>query len=109
MRCAEELQWRLRWLVAGLIAALGAAGCGYGEVTPQCYEYAKALYSICNRKDADRLEEFTALVEADLQSGELGEQEADWLRGIADQARSGEWSSAQSSARRLLEDQVQGR
>jgi hypothetical protein len=99
---------RRGWVLV-LLVGLMLAGCGYGEVTPRCYDYAKALYSICNRRDADRLEEFAALVDADLQSGELGDQEADWLRDIAERARAGDWSDAQAAARRLLEDQVQGR
>lgn len=98
-----------RGCVLVLLGGLMFAGCGYGEITPRCYDYAKALYSICNRRDADRLEEFAALVEADLQSGELGEQEAGWLRDIADEARAGDWPDAQAAARQLLEDQVQGR
>jgi hypothetical protein len=101
--------WRHKWLVWGLLAGLAATGCGYGEITPRAYEYAMSLYSICNRQDAERLEQFALLLEADAQAGELGDGEADWLRTILDDARAGEWSDAQASARQLLEDQVRGR
>jgi hypothetical protein len=101
--------WRHKWLAWGLLAGLAATGCGYGEITPHAYEYAMALYSICNRRDAARLEEFAKLLEADAQAGQLGDREADWLRTILDDARAGEWSDAQASARQLLEDQVRGR
>jgi hypothetical protein len=98
-----------QWWVPLLLGGFMFVGCGYGEVTPRCYDYAKALYSICNRRDAQRLEKFAALVEADQQAGELGKQEADWLRDIAERARTGEWSDAQAAARQLLEDQVRSR
>lgn len=107
----QHSSWKTlrRWCVTAVLGGLLLAGCGYGEVTPRCYDYAKALYSICNRRDAERLQEFTQLVETDLQAGELAEREADWLQEIADQARSGDWSAAQAASRQLLEDQVQGR
>lgn len=84
-------------------------GCGYGEVTPRGYDYAKALYSICNRRDEARLEQFASLIEADLSDGEISEREGDWLNDIVAQAREGHWSEANAAVRRLLEDQVEGR
>lgn len=95
--------------IIGLLATGLLSGCGYGEVTPHGYEYAKALYSICNRKDAERLETFVGMLESDVREGKLTDAEADWFRDIADQAGQGNWTSASANARRLLEDQVQGR
>lgn len=90
-----------------LIAALMLVGCGYGEVSPRGYDYAKALYSICNRQDESRLGQFVGLIDADLQEGKISAAEADWFREIAAQADSGDWQSASAAARALLEDQVQ--
>jgi len=94
-------------IAVGLLVTLPFVGCGYGEVTPRGYDYAKALYSICNRQDSSRLEQFVGLIESDLQEGKISQQEADWFRDIADRASAGDWQSANVSARELLEDQVQ--
>jgi hypothetical protein len=95
----------------GLLLALFAAivGCGYGELSPRTYDYAKALYSICNRRDERRLDEFATLVGEDLRRGEISAQEADWLNDVVAQARGGHWEEANAAARQLLEDQVEGR
>lgn len=104
-----NIPWlRTRVIITGLLVSL-VAGCGYGEVSPQGYDYATALYSICNRKDAARLDEWVSLLDADVEQGKLAEQEARWFRDIAAQARAGDWQSANAAARQLLEDQVRER
>jgi len=102
-----------RYLILALSCAMLALamlvpGCGgYGEVSPPAYEYAKALYSICNRRDSDRLDVLRKKVETSLQEQEITEQEAGWLNELIAQADSGQWKSAESEARRIMEDQVQ--
>lgn len=82
---------------------------GYGEIGPQAYELSKALYSITNRHDAARLDALASRIESSRSSAEITATEANWLAGIVEQARHGQWAAATKSARRLLEDQVQGR
>lgn len=92
-------------LVAGYFA-LPYFSWGYGKVSPLGYEYATALVSICNQKDADRLEKLAVLLD-DAESNErLEPQESKWLRGIIDLGRRGDWQNASRNARRLLSDQV---
>lgn len=98
-----------RWIAGAVLTGLLLTGCGYGEVAPRTYEYATALYSICNRRDSARLEEFAKLLEADVEAGHVTDHEAGLLEEIAGEARTGEWDSAQAAARQLLEDQVRGR
>ena len=103
---------RMRYVIMSITVALVVvAGIvwsqrGYGEVGAQAYEYAKALYSICNRRDADRLDAFSRQMEVASQTGDLSEQETRWLRGIMQQAHAGKWAAATRESRRLLEDQV---
>jgi hypothetical protein len=92
-----------------LLTGFAIAGCGYGEVSHRGYEHATALYAICNRRDVERLEKYAALVESELVAGDISRKEADWMRAIVAQARSGEWQAASSEVRQLMEDQVDER
>lgn len=90
-----------------LALAVLVPGCGgYGEVSPLAYEYAKALYSICNRRDAERLDVLREKVASSLEKQEITDQESKWLADLIAQAESGQWKSAEAEARRLMEDQV---
>lgn len=90
-----------------LLVVLPLVGCGYGEVSPKTYEYATALYSICNLQDEARLKKFTEMLEEAKTNGELPEKEADWLLDIVDRAQAGSWEQAAQMARRMLADQVE--
>jgi len=79
---------------------------GYGEVSPKTYEFAKALYSICNRRDASRLDDVSKMISESAAAGEMSQTEAGWLQDIVDEARAGEWKTAAGRARRMMEDQV---
>ncbi len=83
------------------------SGCaGYGAVSPAAYDYATALYSISNRKAEDRLEQIDEQMRLARQAGELSPQESEWLHEILADARNGQWESANSACRRMMEDQV---
>jgi hypothetical protein len=83
-------------------------GChGYSDASPRTYEYAKALYSICNRQADDKLTEVGAMIDADIASGQLSTREAGWLTAIIDDAARGDWQAAMKEARKLMEDQTQ--
>ncbi len=82
-------------------------GCGYGKVSPKTYEYATALYSICNQKDAKRLEKLATMVEQSQQTSEISDKEAGWLKAIIKQARGGSWETASSRARQMMNNQVE--
>lgn len=101
----------------GLLAALAGVfamltvfrGCGgYGEAGPAAYEHAKALYSICNRQDAPRLEKFSTSLASAVDAGEVTPKEQQWLAEIVALAQAGNWQEATANARRLMEDQIDG-
>ena len=83
-------------------------GCSdYQGISPTAYQYAKALYSVTNRQRTEKLERVSDLITESQQQGEITSQEAAWLEGIIDDAREGEWQTAQREARRMMDDQVE--
>lgn len=94
-----------RWIAVVLIAL--STGCGgYSGASPRAYEYAKALYAICNREAGAKLTEVVAQIDADVAAGELSPREAGWLTAIIDDAEKGDWKGAMSGARSIMEDQT---
>ncbi len=101
-----------KWFIGGtacvmlLIAAIYFSNRGYGEVSGKTYDYAKALYSICNRRAKSGLDAIEPMIEQSLHAGEISETESRWLGGIITSARDGDWESAAKDSRRILADQV---
>jgi hypothetical protein len=86
---------------------LPIVGCGgYGEVSPTTYEFAKALYSIANRRASESLEPARQKIEAARQQGDLNSREAGWLLEIVGDAERGKWERASNAAREMVADQV---
>jgi hypothetical protein len=103
------MQLRFTWgaLLVGAALCAPVAGCGgYGAVSPVTYEYAKALYSITNRKAEDKLADVEAQITTASAAGKMSAEEADWLMAIVSDAKSGDWESANQAARQIMEDQV---
>lgn len=95
------------FLIAGSVAVVVyVTQDSYGTVGSLGYDFATALFSACNRHDAETIAELASMVDAAASEGELSEQELAWLRGILADADAGDWQSAASESRRLLEAQV---
>lgn len=99
---------RIAALFALSLVCLSTLGCGYGKVSPEGYQYAITLYSICNRHDEKRLTVFVDKLDSATSEGELTEKEAGWMKEIAVQAQAGDWQAATTEARKLIGDQVTG-
>jgi outer membrane murein-binding lipoprotein Lpp len=90
-----------------LLLVLALVGCSrYAELSSEAYEYSKALYSVCNRRDAPRLQKLAVHLETARAEARLTEREADWLAQIVATATAGDWPAATREARRLLESQI---
>ena len=89
------------------VALTTIPGCGYPEVSPTTYEYAKALVSITNRRASEQLEPLQAQIAESLAQGDVTDQEAEWLTAIINDASAGNWADASTAARRIMEDQIQ--
>ena len=105
MFAREEFR-NLMAFVAGILLLLSASGCGYGEVGRETYEYAMALYSVCNSRDAQRLQAFIEQFEQAQADGEVSSDEGEVLGRIVKLAQSGQWDDATVDARALLDAQV---
>ncbi len=85
---------------------LAVSGCGYGTVSPETYELAKAIYGVCNRQQTEKLPQVRELIETSLEKQEITEKEAQWLKDIVKQAEAGQWETAAAKARRIVSDQT---
>lgn len=99
------------WAAASLAAIAAAAGLwlssrGYGEVSPQGYQYAVALYRACNQRDEAGLARISDMISAALDKNEIRPAEARWLGGIIEKGLSDNWDEASRDVRQLMEDQV---
>ena len=83
-------------------------GRGYGTVSPDAYQVARALYSSCLAKSEVRLEavEWT-INDAGDPPLEITAKEQRWLKAIIADAKAGNWQSAAADARQMMEDQVE--
>ena len=78
---------------------------GYGEVSKSTYEFAKALYSACLRKNVEHLDRVEQLVN-EASDDDISIPERSWLGNIIGKARDGDWNSAAEDAKRIMTDQV---
>ncbi len=97
---------RIVFILFSLAVAVSLQGCGYGKIGPKAYEYAKALHSICDRKDEKRLEKLDTMLKKSQKKGEVTEKEARWLNEIVAKARQMQWEDATADARQMMQDQV---
>lgn len=78
---------------------------GYGEVSPETYQFSKALYSACLKKSDEHLDMVDKLLDESDDSS-IPSNERIWIEKIIKLARSGNWDSAAKKAKRMMEDQV---
>ncbi len=82
-------------------------GCGrYGEVNKATFSHAKALFSVCNRKDTERLELCATMIQEAATEGQISATEASYLSGIIAKAREDDWTEALAMSRQLMTDQI---
>ena len=89
--------------VIALVVSIWWLSRGYGEVSHQTYEFSMALYSACQSKSEERLNQIEKLLD---EASEIPEHERRWVEQIISRARDDNWESAANNARQMMEDQV---
>lgn len=106
----QSSQWRTVGITLGMAGLIAIAALlfrkDYGEIGPKAFEYATALYSICNRRDEPRLEKIAELVDKASTEAEITATESGWLSEIISLADNGDWEQASRDTRRLMERQI---
>lgn len=101
------------WIIAASLLAVLLGGwlwslwSGYGEISPAGYQHAMALISVCNRQDADRLQQLVASLHRAEQTEELPPYDVRILLRIARRAAEGDWVWSSREARRLMMAQIE--
>lgn len=93
-------------LAISCLILLNCVGCGYPEVSPKTYEISKTLYSVCSLKQEQNLTRVADVISQACDAQEVSASECAWLMDIVEQAQNGQWESATSEVRRILEDQT---
>jgi hypothetical protein len=93
-------------IVSSLVGYFAFGNRGYGEVSNKAYDIATALYSVCNRQDATKLAGIESLLTSAQSDASLSPSEIAVLQEILRTAQAGNWVSAVSESRALMEDQV---
>jgi hypothetical protein len=79
----------------------------YPEVTSrESLQLMKLLYSACNTKDPKRLNQVEINLKKLISQGKVNETEQAAYAQIIEQAKAGEWKSAEAASFRFAEDQV---
>lgn len=106
MKANSSFRARLAVAAACLIASTTLGCAQYGPVSKPAYDYATALYSMSNRKDATKLPVVTAQIRTAREAGEITADEAAYLDEIVVMATGGDWQTAATSSRTMMVEQI---
>lgn len=102
----QYLKLNIRILIL-LVFPLFLIGCGYGKVSGESYQYARALYMACNLKDPKRLQKVETQLLSVVPGEKLSQKEKQWLLDIVNMGKRENWESGAKAARRMIRDQVE--
>ena len=91
--------------VVAVVATVFWLNQGYGEVSPQTYQYSKALYIACLSKNEAQLEKIQEMIQSE-KAQAMPDTERQWIEAIVSQAEQGQWKDAAKQAKRMMKDQV---
>ncbi len=97
--------WLIMFVVGFVVG--GTSGCGYPEVGRRGYEMTMALESAFASRQDESLVSARKLLDEFLAAEEISPREHAVLIDMIDIAEGGDWDRAATSARRLLEAQVE--
>ncbi len=92
-----------------LIGVLWYASLGYGKVSPDTYQVAKAICGACMEKSDKRITKVRELLDDDGAEIEISAKERGWLENMLAMAKDGRWDLAAREARQLMKEQVRSK
>ena len=107
MNCDRSCRTATPRVVMIALVCLACLGCGQETIGPEAYQYTKALYSLANRRAAERIDAVETQIKAATADEKLSKRESQLLLAICQRCRDGDWTEAQREARQLMEDQVE--
>lgn len=103
---ADNLKIVAALILLGLVGWYFLGQRNYETVGSKAYEVAKALYSTCNLRDAERLQQVSQQIDRLEKTADLSADEAATLRSLTLLAERGDWKQAASESRRLMQAQL---
>lgn len=91
-------------IVALMVACYFFLPRGYGPVSNEAYQFAKALYGAALEHSEERMSIIEERLDKDLES--LTPNEQRWLQAMVDDGRAGRWTRVTAAARQMMEDQI---
>jgi len=91
-----------------LVGVLWFANRGYGKVSPDTYQVAKAICGACMEKSHKRIVKIEELLGGDGAELEISTRERVWLEDMLATAKDGRWDVAAKQARQLMKEQAVG-
>jgi len=79
---------------------------GYGKVSDDSWQVAKAICGACMEKSETRIEKVEALLADPAGELEISDQERLWLQQMIDKGKDGQWGVAAKWARQMMKEQV---
>ncbi len=89
----------------GAITLLLVSGCGYPDVQPVNMELITSLRTACSAKDLKWLDANVEKIDARKAAGEMSDEEHATFMAIVEQARGGDWESAELACLRFQQAQ----
>lgn len=96
------LRERCRAALLGFTFLVAGCSTQYPSVSPDCYDLAKSLTTICNLRKSDQLPKLREMAAVRQRDGKITSAEHEILDAIVQQAEGGDWEQAEADARQLL-------
>ena len=93
------------FVVVLILGSFWWANRGYGTVSPQTYEFSKAIYGACLARSEQRLDKIEEML-AEPANDAIPAHERKWLEAIISNARAENWKTASEKARSMMEEQT---
>ena len=104
-----EMKTRVYGIIMILARVVGCGGPAQIGADPETFKAVDALYTAVSLREPDRVDRCVTTLVSLRDAGKLESGPLEALEGIAAEAKSGSWESAQSRLGRFMRGQTRGR